>query len=143
MFHLSEYSCFTSVHQHKLSPQHQNQIHFHSTKGLIVLFSRFSSSSPLTIFLLEWIAAPTFKFCIYDGLTISQLWFRPRSSHSAIQRCRKFHKSMKGCRDSTGVIAAAGNIYKWILWVITQSHPLIHFSGIGTSIPCFCKVPST
>lgn len=45
MFHLSEYSCFTSVNQHKLSPQHQNQIHFHSTKGLTVLFSRFSSYS--------------------------------------------------------------------------------------------------
>lgn len=43
MFHLSECSCFTSVHQHKCRCQHQKQDSpFHCTKGLAVHFIRHS-----------------------------------------------------------------------------------------------------
>lgn len=68
MFHLSEYFCFTSVHQHKLSCQHQEQdSHFHSTKGFHCAFYEVSLLVPLPIPFLECSAGLAFScfFTIY------------------------------------------------------------------------------
>lgn len=44
---------------------------------------------------------------------------------------------------TTDVMQVAGNIYKWMLQIMTYSHSMFHFPGTRTNISCFCKVSST